>query len=69
VGKLEGKIALITSIDDGIGLAAVNQFVNEGAYVFIARHCAPELIAATKNLGSNVTYAHVLDGGSTLRKA
>ena len=50
MGKLEGKIALITSIDNGIGLATAKQFVNEGAYVFIAGHSAPELIAATENL-------------------
>jgi NAD(P)-dependent dehydrogenase (short-subunit alcohol dehydrogenase family) len=57
--KLEGKIALITSIDDGIGLATAKQFVNEGAYVFITGHRAPELIAATEHLGSNVTDAQV----------
>jgi NAD(P)-dependent dehydrogenase (short-subunit alcohol dehydrogenase family) len=59
VGKLEGKIALITSIDDAIGLAAAKRFVNEGAYVFIAGHRAPGLIAAIESLGSNVTDAHV----------
>jgi NAD(P)-dependent dehydrogenase (short-subunit alcohol dehydrogenase family) len=59
MGELEGKIALITSIDDGIGLATAKQFVNEGAYVFITGHSAPELIAATENLASNVTDAQV----------
>jgi NAD(P)-dependent dehydrogenase (short-subunit alcohol dehydrogenase family) len=57
--KLEGKSALITFIDDGIGLATAKQFVNEGAYVFITGHRAPELIAATEHLGSNVTGAQV----------
>jgi len=59
MGKLEGKIALITSIDDAIGFAAAKRFVNEGAYVFVAGHRAPKLIAAIESLGSNVTDAHV----------
>ena len=59
MGKLEGKVALITSIDDDIGLAAAKQFVSEGAYIFIAGRRAPELIVATENLGSNVTDAQV----------
>ena len=32
--KLEGKIALITGGNSGIGLATVARFVNEGAYTF-----------------------------------
>ncbi len=59
MGKLYGKTALITSINDGIGLATAKQFVNEGAYVFITGHRPSELIAATAYLGSNVTDAQV----------
>ena len=55
MGKLEGKIALITGGNSGIGLATAKQFVNEGAYVFITGRRDPELAAAVKEIGSNVT--------------
>ena len=35
--KLEGKIALVTGANSGIGLATAKRFVSEGAYVFITR--------------------------------
>jgi hypothetical protein len=35
MAKLEGKIALITGGNSGIGLATAKQFVNEGAYIFV----------------------------------
>jgi NAD(P)-dependent dehydrogenase (short-subunit alcohol dehydrogenase family) len=53
--KLEGKIALITGGNSGIGLATAKQFVNEGAYVFITGRRDPELAAAVKEIGRNVT--------------
>src|SRR6266481_6937327 len=54
-GKLEGKIALITGANSGIGLATARQFVNEGAYVFITGRREVELVAAAKEIGENVT--------------
>src|ERR1700676_3399677 len=55
MGKLEGKIALITGGNSGIGLATAKQFVNEGAYVFITGRRELELAAAVKEIGRNVT--------------
>jgi NAD(P)-dependent dehydrogenase (short-subunit alcohol dehydrogenase family) len=55
MGKLEGKIALITGGSSGIGLATAKQFVNEGAYVFITGRHEAELAAAVKEIGSHVT--------------
>src|ERR1700682_3150922 len=55
MGKLEGKIALITGGNSGIGLATAKRFVNEGAYVFITGRRDRELAAAVKEIGRNVT--------------
>jgi NAD(P)-dependent dehydrogenase (short-subunit alcohol dehydrogenase family) len=55
MGKLDGKIALVTGGNSGIGLATAKQFVNEGAYVFITGRRDPELAAAAKDIGKNVT--------------
>ena len=55
MGKLDGKITLITGGNSGIGLATAKQFVNEGAYVFITGRREPELVAAVKEIGSNVS--------------
>jgi NAD(P)-dependent dehydrogenase (short-subunit alcohol dehydrogenase family) len=55
MNKLEGKIALITGGNSGIGLATAKQFVNEGAYVFITGRREPELARSVKEIGKNVT--------------
>ena len=55
MGKLEGKIALITGGTSGIGKATAEQFVHEGAYVFITGRREAELAAAVKEIGSHVT--------------
>ena len=55
MGKLDGKIALVTGGSSGIGLATAKRFVDEGAYVFITGRRDRELAAAAKEIGRNVT--------------
>ena len=55
MSKLEGKIALVTGGNSGIGLATAREFVSEGADVFITGRREPELAAAVKEIGKNVT--------------
>src|ERR1700685_4110668 len=55
MGKLEGKIALVTGGTTGIGFATARHFVNEGAYVFITGRRDAEMAAAVKEIGRNVT--------------
>ena len=53
--KLEGKIAVITGGNSGIGLATAKRFVSDGAYVFITGRRQNELDAAVSEIGKNVT--------------
>ena len=53
--RLDGKNAVITGGNSGIGLATAKQFVDEGAYVFITGRRQSELNAAVKVIGKNVT--------------
>src|SRR5213593_75820 len=55
MGKLEGKVALVTGGNSGIGLATAKEFVGEGAYVFITGRREPELAAAANRIGRNIT--------------
>jgi NAD(P)-dependent dehydrogenase (short-subunit alcohol dehydrogenase family) len=48
LGKLNGKVAVITGGTTGIGLAAAKLFVREGAYVFITGRRQNELDEAVK---------------------
>src|SRR6188472_410701 len=53
-GKLNGKVALVTGGNSGIGLATAKRFVGEGAYVFITGRRQKELDATVKEIGKNV---------------
>src|SRR5688572_26302633 len=52
--KLDGKIAVITGGNSGIGLATAKRFVDEGAFVFVTGRRQEELDAAVKEIGRNV---------------
>jgi NAD(P)-dependent dehydrogenase (short-subunit alcohol dehydrogenase family) len=54
-GKLNGKLAVVTGGNSGIGLATAQRFVSEGAFVFITGRRQKELDAAVKEIGKNVT--------------
>jgi NAD(P)-dependent dehydrogenase (short-subunit alcohol dehydrogenase family) len=54
MGKLDGKIALVTGANSGIGLATAKRFVDEGAYVFITGRRDAELAVAAREIGKNV---------------
>jgi NAD(P)-dependent dehydrogenase (short-subunit alcohol dehydrogenase family) len=53
--KLEGKVAVITGGNSGIGLATAQRFVAEGAYVYITGRRQSELDEAVSKIGKNVT--------------
>ncbi len=55
MGALDGKVAVITGGNSGIGLATAKRFVEEGAYVFITGRQQAELDKAVSLIGKNVT--------------
>jgi len=55
MGKLDGKVAVITGATSGMALASAKLFVEEGAYVFITGRKQESLDDAVKTIGPNVT--------------
>jgi NAD(P)-dependent dehydrogenase (short-subunit alcohol dehydrogenase family) len=58
MNMLEGKVAVITGGNSGIGFATAKRFVAEGAYVFITGRRQSELNEAVSDIGKNVTDVH-----------
>jgi NAD(P)-dependent dehydrogenase (short-subunit alcohol dehydrogenase family) len=55
MGKLQGKVALVTGGTTGIGFATAKLFVTEGAHVFITGRRQKELDEAVDAIGTNVS--------------
>jgi NAD(P)-dependent dehydrogenase (short-subunit alcohol dehydrogenase family) len=55
MGKLDGKVAVITGASTGLALATAKLFVEEGAYVFVTGRRQDALDEAVKLIGRNVT--------------
>jgi NAD(P)-dependent dehydrogenase (short-subunit alcohol dehydrogenase family) len=55
MSKLDGKVAVVTGGNSGIGLATAKRFVEDGAYVFVTGRRKPQLDAAVAEMGRNVT--------------
>ncbi|RZF28494.1 SDR family oxidoreductase [Paraburkholderia sp. UYCP14C] len=52
--KLEGKVAVVTGGNSGIGLAVARRLAEEGAYVFIAGRRQTQLDEAVRAIGGRV---------------
>jgi NAD(P)-dependent dehydrogenase (short-subunit alcohol dehydrogenase family) len=61
VGRLDGKTALITGGESGIGLATARRFVAEGARLHLVGIDAERLDAAVAELGCSAAVADVTD--------
>jgi NAD(P)-dependent dehydrogenase (short-subunit alcohol dehydrogenase family) len=54
MSRLQGKVAVITGGTSGIGLAATQRFVAEGAFVYIFARRQEELDKTVASIGRNI---------------
>ncbi len=55
MARLEGKVAVVTGANSGIGLATAKRFAREGGRLFITGRRQPELDAAVRAVGGTTT--------------
>lgn len=55
MGRLQGKVIVITGANSGIGLATAKRFAFEGARLFVTGRRQAELDAAVAEIGGNTT--------------
>jgi hypothetical protein len=55
MGKLHGKVAVITAATSGMALATAKLFVDEGAYIFIPRHIVSTGLPTSKETSFHIS--------------
>src|ERR1700738_1142569 len=56
MGRVSGRVAVITGATSGIGLRTAEIFIEEGARIVVAGRRAPEGEALAKRLGANCVF-------------